>query len=400
MSKIKWYSMSQQLINHSPDLKRLRDEGYQIEVRGGYLLVHHVPFVDQNKQIQFGTLVSTLMLIGNIRTGAPDTHVIHFVGDNPCEIDGSVISSIQHSNGVSVLNNQITVNRSFSNKPANGYPDYYEKIKRYADIISAPAKYLDPSVTEKTFQVIADSTCDTVFQYIDTNASRANIEVINAKLEGQRVAVIGLGGTGAYILDLVAKTPVKEIHLFDGDSFDQHNAFRSPGAASLNDLNENPQKANYYQRLYSNMHKFIHVHAYYVRKENLQELNEMDYVFVCVDKNAARKMITDYLVRMGVAFSDVGLGVNVVDDKLTGAVRVTSANRGKSDHLPLRIFSEDSGDNDYVTNIQIAELNALNAVLAVLKWKKFSGFYVDLENEHHCSYSIGVSKIFNEDVTA
>ena len=384
--------MSQQLINHSPDLKRLRDEGYEIEIRGGYLLIHHIPYVDQNKQIQLGVLVSTL---DNIQD-----HVIFFTGENPCEIDGTVITAIQHINNSSVLNNTITVNRSFSNKPNGGYQNYYEKIKRYADLISAPAKYLDPSVTEKTFMVIPDSGNETVFQYIDTNSSRANIEVINAKLEMQKIAIIGLGGTGAYILDLVAKTPVKEIHLYDGDSFDQHNAFRSPGAASMNDLCENPRKVSYYQKLYSSMHKYIHAHDYYVKEENLQELDQMDYVFVCVDRNAARKLITDYLVSVGVAFSDVGLGVNVVDDKLTGAVRVTSATREKNDHLPLRIFSEDSDNNEYATNIQIAELNALNAIFAILKWKKISGIYVDLENEHHSSYSIGVSKIFNEDVTA
>lgn len=390
--------MSQQLINHSPDLKRLRDEGYEIEVRGGYLLIHHIPFVDQNKQIQYGVLVSTLTLSGNNRTTAPDNHVIHFIGNNPCEIDGSIITAIQHGNSNSVLNNQITVNRSFSNKPVGGYPNYYEKVKRYADIISAPAKYLDPSVTEKTFKVIADSANETVFQYIDTNSSRANIEVINAKLEGQKIAIVGLGGTGAYILDMVAKTPVKEIHLFDGDSFDQHNAFRSPGAASMSDLDENLRKAAYYQKLYSNMHKYIYVHDYYVKKENLLELDKMDYVFICVDKNAVRKMVTDYLASAGIPFSDVGLGVNVVDDKLTGAVRVTSATRDKNDHLPLRIFSEDSDNNEYATNIQIAELNALNAIFAILKWKKLSGIYVDLENEHHSSYAISTSKIFNEDV--
>ena len=105
------------------------------------------------------------------------------------------------------------------------------------------------------------------------------------------------------------------------------------------------------------------------------------------------------MVNIGISFSDVGLGVNVVDDKLIGAVRVTSATRDKNDHLPLRIFSEDSDDNEYATNIQIAELNALNAIFAILKWKKISGIYVDLENEHHSSYSIGISKIFNEDVT-
>ncbi|MFR7634026.1 MAG: DUF6791 domain-containing protein, partial [Streptococcus salivarius] len=43
--------MSQQLINHSPDLKRLRDEGYEIEVHGGHLLVHHIPYVRSNKEI-------------------------------------------------------------------------------------------------------------------------------------------------------------------------------------------------------------------------------------------------------------------------------------------------------------------------------------------------------------
>ena len=32
--------MSQQLINHSSDLKRLRDEGYQLEIYGGHLPIN------------------------------------------------------------------------------------------------------------------------------------------------------------------------------------------------------------------------------------------------------------------------------------------------------------------------------------------------------------------------
>lgn len=392
--------MSQQLINHSPDLKRLRDEGYEIEVRGGYLLIHHIPYVNQKVEVKFGSLVSVLTLSGNTRTTTPDNHVIHFIGEDPCDVNGAIITAIQHDASTRSLNNEITVNKSFSNKPPAGYPDYYEKFKRYADIISAPAKYLDGSVTEKTFKVIADTTNETVFQYIDTNSSRANIELINSKLNDQKVAIIGLGGTGAYILDLIAKTPVREIHLYDGDTFDQHNAFRSPGAASLEDLSKGYKKADYYSEMYSNIHKSVIAHSYYVKKENVHELNKMSNVFVCVDKNSVRKMITDNLVDMCVTFFDVGLGVNVVDDKLTGSVRVTSATQAKNDHLPLRIFAEDADNNDYATNIQIAELNSLNAVLAVLKWKKISGFYVDLEQEHHCSYSISVSKIFNEDATA
>lgn len=392
--------MSQQLINHSPDLKRLRDEGYEIEVRGGYLLIHHIPYVNQKKEVKFGSLVSVLTLGSSTRTTTPDNHVIHFIGEDPCDVNGVIITAIQHDPSTRMLNSEITVNKSFSNKPPSGYPNYYEKFKRYADIISAPAKYLDGSLTEKTFRVIADTTNETVFQYIDTNSSRANIELINSKLHDQKIAIIGLGGTGAYILDLIAKTPVREIHLYDGDSFDQHNAFRSPGAASLEDLSKGYKKADYYSGIYSNMHKSVTAHSYYVKKENIHELNKMSYVFVCVDKNSVRKMITDNLVDMGIPFFDVGLGVNEVDGKLTGAVRVTSATPAKKDHLPLRIFAEDADNNDYDTNIQIAELNSLNAVLAVMKWKKISGFYVDLEQEHHCSYSISVSKIFNEDVTA
>lgn len=390
--------MPQQLINHSLDLKRLRDEGYEIEVRGGHLLVHHIPYVGSNKSIQYGILVSTLTLKNETMTGVPDTHVIHFIGENPCNIDGTVITAIQYDNSVKSFGN-ITTSRSFSNKPLQGYPNYYEKVKRYADVISAPAKYLDNTVTEKTFKVIPDTANETVFQYIDTNSSRANIDLINAKLEGQKVAIIGLGGTGAYVLDLVAKTPVSEIHLFDGDDFDQHNAFRSPGAASIDDLNKNQRKAEYFSDIYSNMHKHVIPHNYYVQKDNIQELDKMSFVFICVDKNSVRNMIANYLIRVGISCIDVGLGVETVDNKLRGATRVTTVTKAKSDHFSTRVFVEDSENNDYVTNIQIAELNSLNACFAVIKWKKLSGFYIDQENEYHSSYSIGVSKIFNEDVT-
>ena len=71
---------------------------------------------------------------------------------------------------------------------------------------------------------------------------------------GERVAIVGLGGTGSYVLDFVAKTPVQEIHLFDGDEFLTHNAFRAPGAASLEALRRKPKKVDYLAAIYSNMH--------------------------------------------------------------------------------------------------------------------------------------------------
>ena len=58
---------------------------------------------------------------------------------------------------------------------------------------------------------------------------------------------------------------------------------------------------------------------------------------------------------------------------------------------------DDDDDNEYDTNIQIAELNALNAALAVIKWKRLMGFYRDAGKEFFSSYQISTGEIVNED---
>jgi hypothetical protein len=74
--------------------------------------------------------------------------------------------------------------------------------------------------------------------------------------------------------------------------------------------------------------------------------------------------------------------------------------RTATDSAPFRCGLSHSVRIEYSTNIQIAELNALNAALAVIKWKKLAGFYQDLDFEHHCSYTIGGNMLRNEDVLA
>ena len=392
--------MSQQLINHSADLKRLRDEGYSIQVKGGYLVIHHIPYVNSSRQIKYGILASTLSLASNILTAKPDNHVIYFIGEQPCNKDGSRITAIEHSAHNQPLSQGLIANRSFSNKPAEGYADYYHKVSTYAEIISAPAKSLDSNVTAKAFNVVADEEEDSVFQYLDTNSSRANINQLNNKLKMQKIAIVGLGGTGAYTLDLLAKTTVSEIHLFDGDDFLQHNAFRSPGAASAEQLNMRMQKVDFYVEQYSKMHKYIIPHDCYVTENNLSKLATMSFVFLCIDSDNARKKIIQFLLKMDVPFIDVGLGVNLVDNRLIGSVRTTTGTPSKNDHLIHRLSFADDADNEYNTNIQIAELNALNACHAVIKWKKLRGFYQDLQEENHCIYSINVAQLLNEDSTA
>jgi hypothetical protein len=240
-----------------------------------------------------------------------------------------------------------------------------------------------------------------IFKYPDTNSSRAKIEFLNRKLHHQKVAIIGLGGTGSYILDLLTKTPVSEIHIFDSDFFLLHNAFRAPGAIDIAILETTGglKKCDYYYKVYSRMHNGIVVHNYNVTAENLNELSGFNYVFICVDRNSTRSMLTKGISELHIPFIDTGLGVKMLDDSLIGTLRVTTGSVKKNYHLDERIGEDEFEENEYSTNIQIADLNCMNAVMAVLKWKKLSGFYQDLKQEHNSLYFINTNKLLNEDHT-
>ena len=391
--------MSNKLINHNPDLKHLRDDGFEIEVRGGHLIVHHIPYVNSNREVKLGKLISTLVL-NNDLTMKPDTHVIYFMGEHPCNNDGVSISAIQHTSVNQQLFDDIILNHSFSNKPPNGYENYYEKVTGYAEIITAQAKSIDPNKTSKTFKVIECSEEESVFKYLDTNSSRANINFINEKFKGQRIGIIGLGGTGSYILDLIAKTPVDEITLYDDDEFLLHNAFRAPGAPTFETLNKQQKKVDYFALIYSNMRRGIIPIPEKITELNVDLLRRLSFVFICIDSNSSRGMIISKLKLFGIPFIDVGLGVEIVDDSLTAILRSTLGTQLKQDHLLNRIGTIDANDDAYDTNIQIADLNAMNALMAVLKWKKLCGFYKDLKKEHHSTYTVNTGQLINDDFTA
>lgn len=391
--------MSQQLINRSPDLKRLRDDGYDVEVRSNHLLIKDVPYVNSKGAIKFGILVSELDLAGDVTT-VPSTHVVYFAGDHPCNKDGSEIVKIKHQSERRSLDRDLIVHHSFSSKPNGGYKDYYEKMTTYVVIISSPAQAIDPSVTAKTFPVIEPTEGESVFKYFDTASSRAGINVVTRRLELGKLAIVGVGGTGSYLLDLVAKTPVWEIHLFDGDLFFNHNAFRSPGAPSLDELREKPPKVIYFASRYSNMRQGVIPHVCYIDGSNVDQLKEMDFVFLCLDRGKDKRLIVERLEEWGIPYIDVGMGIQLVDESLLGVLRITSSTSKKRDHVwnKNRIpFSNDDANNEYESNIQIADLNALNAALAVVKWKKMFGFYCDFENEHYSTYTVDGNKLINED---
>ena len=396
-------SMLHKLIDHSPDLKRLRDEGFELAIKLPFLLVSGVPYFNSKKEICYGTLVTDLTLAGN-KTGKPKNHVIHFIGEHPCNKDGTTMASLIYNNAGSNLLHDIVVNRSFSHKPAGGYMNYYDKITTYIAVISAPVRSYDYNITPQTYKLIKQEDGDSEFNYPDTNSSRSSIAFITEKLKKHRIAIIGLGGTGSYVLDFIAKTPVASINLFDGDKFQTHNAFRAPGAPDSDTLVEMPSKVDYFQNIYSRMHKNILAHNSFINSANLELLKDMDFVFMCLDKGDVKKDIINFLGEHKVSFIDTGMGIETTDQhSLFGILRLTTGLHGNSDHITsknLISFAEDDENDAYSQNIQIAELNALSATLAVIKWKKICGFYHETDYENHSLYIMDDNKILNENFKA
>jgi hypothetical protein len=360
--------------------------------------------VTAGRIVKRGILVMPLKLAGDT-TVKPENHVAHFIGEFPCRADGTPITTIgEKGNGRTKLGEGVEIDHTFSAKPmpSGSYENYYYKVTQYVTLLSGYAQKIEQGATAKTFRpVAARAEEETVFKYIDTASTRAEIGAVTAKLATvKKVAIVGVGGTGSYVLDLVAKTPVREIHLFDGDDFLQHNAFRSPGAPSLEELVAKPKKAAYLKGIYDKMRNGIFVHESYVGPENVEDLRDMSFVFMCLE-GPAKQIILEKLEEFGLPFIDVGMGVYLSEGFLGGILRVTTSTPTQRNHVRKRVsFAGDADRNEYATNIQIAELNALNAALAVIKWKKLAGFYQDLDFEHHCTYTIGGNMLRNEDVPA
>jgi len=396
-------SLSRRAIDRSPDLARLRKEGYEIQVHpANYVVVRNVPYVNAEGGVAYGELFVAIAKIGDAGVGRPPNHQAYFRGSFPHKRAGEPLSVIgQNQPAVHNLGDKLQAQFHFSYKSgkidADGrYADYYVLVTEYVEIMWRYARRVDESATPLTGRVDDYGDEPSAFAYRDTASTRAEIVPITAKLEGHTVAIIGLGGTGSYVLDFLAKVPLKQIRLFDGDRFSQHNAFRAPGAASKEDVFAQPPiaKVDYLKRIYSALHLNITAYPYYITSVG-PELASADFVFLCIDKPLAKAPIIDGLIQLDKPFIDVGMGIIAAEETLGGSLRTTFSAPGHRTHR-YAIPTADAND-DYQTNIQIVELNALNAALAVARWKKHLGFYRFHKLEFSSKYTIELNRVDNAD---
>ena len=237
---------------------------------------------------------------------------------------------------------------------------------------------------------------------METASARQNTVDIATKVKEERIAIVGLGGTGSYVLDFVAKTWVREIHLYDDDRFLQHNAFRAPGAAGIKDIEGGPSKVDFHASRYQKFRKGVVGHAARIDETNIGELKGYDTIFLCIDGHLIKKAILATCEESGSVCIDTGMGIYREGDKLGGIIRTTTSEPDQRDHIRAknRIDMAGGGVGEYERNIQMAELNALNAALAVIKWKKIRGIYQDLVREGDSNYILDGNKIITRDLVA
>ena len=238
---------------------------------------------------------------------------------------------------------------------------------------------------------------DSVFKFHDTLTSRAEITDLSAKFANDVVAIIGLGGTGAYVLDFLVKTPVRETRAFDLDTFHIHNAFRSPGR--LQDEGElGKPKAEVYQARYENFRHGLKVERKFIDASCEADFEGVTFAFVCVDKGSSRAAIFDLLIAKGIPFIDVGMGLNRKRGPVNGMLRTTYYSAADGQKVRDKALAEmsDQPDDIYRTNIQISEINALNACLAVIRFKQLRGFYFEEIPYYDLLLEIGDLKIVGE----
>jgi len=372
-----------ELASRNAFIKEYEETGYLIDFIGGYLVFFGLPYLDQDGKLQHGDWVSPVDLNGQV-IDPPTNHQAWWRGSRPHDQQGRQLKLGGGADKVTVSDDLIT-DFSFSYKllDENGamraYRSFDEKVQTYLDTITAPALAAYPQATPLRAIAIKAAAQGSPLRYPDTMSSRYHINDLSALLRGKRVAIIGLGGTGSYILDFLARTHLAQITLFDDDKVHVHTIFRFPSFIpnAIGRL-----KVEVLSQHYDQWHGGVDGIPERITAENVERLKDFDFVFVSVDDGPARRLIIDWLSANGVPYVDCGMGLNRSAVGLSGFVRVTGGDRKAFDDNvgTVRLPVENAKEDEYRKQAQFTELNALNATMAVIRFKQHFGL-LDREDE-------------------
>lgn len=368
-------------------LQDLLAAGYSLSMVSGHLVVNDVFYVNAAGEQAKGRLAAPLTLVNQTRVGAPLNHQMYWTGTAAHYADRTPIPFAAVPAGLRLGDDSYPWH--LSNKPPEGFTNYTDMVTHYVTLIAGPAEQVfGVSPRTHAHYGVPDTS---PFKVEDTFSARAQIGELNALLANDHIAIIGLGGTGSFVLDFMVKTPVHAIDAYDFDVFQIHNGFRSPGEVPF-DMFGQPKTALYRSK-YDGFRHRLTLHNQRITRADGNLFEGVTFAFVCIDDGEARREICAMLSERGVPFIDVGMGIEKENGRLDGLLRTTLLSpetaAKATNELP---FDRRDEVGAYRVFVQIAELNALNAALAVIKYKQFRGFYADEAGYFHSLISIASSQ--------
>jgi hypothetical protein len=118
-----------------------------------------------------------------------------------------------------------------------------------------------------------------------------------------------------------------------------------------------------------------------------------------MDGGPGKRAVVEALSLLGISFAETGMGLLLGDgDTVSGIARVTTSRPGTREEALRHIClgGTDAAGNEYSTNIQVAELNALSAALAVVGWKRLAGFYPAAGEQVYAGFSVRTGELVTE----
>ncbi len=202
----------------------------------------------------------------------------------------------------------------------------------------------------------------------------------------ESVGIVGLGGVGAWIADLVVKADPREIHGWDYDCIEPKNILRMPGGLDPNVWIRRP-KADWFQQTYSVIHTNVHGHNVKIVSENVQNVIEkITFGFVAVDDADDRMMVCDRLSSAGIPFVVAGLSPVRRDKRVTVSMRIVTAHVGVPSWKDAIPQVGQSGQDDY-GSLDLPDVYSMAAGWAIQSWRKMRGQYWQEQREECLNYS-------------
>ena len=291
-----------------------------------------------------------------------------------------------------------------------GSPNSPEDDVSARDVIHRYAKQIVGAVSAAGYYAPASLAVPSPFLIPNTFEARSEIGPVQDRIRTQRIAIIGLGGTGAYVLDLISKTPVAEIHLLDSDDLDWHNFMRAPGAPTAEEIESHREKplckVDYYHSKYASLRNGIHPHAVRLDSPSMfaefLSMHPIDYAFVCIDQrmdsDSPRQDVVYCALSEGkVPFIDSGVSITLDNRAVSGAITTSAYAAGSMKWKVAIPNAKVQGNLPGYRNVQLPEVNALAASLAVMEWRRRTEQYVSKSSSFLHKFRLEIPRIITPD---